>query len=84
LFTTASMRPNRASPASMAARIVSGFSTSSAVTKVPGSSWGVRMVAMTFQPRAANSSAVALPKPDEAPVMRTVFFMGAPPVETVR
>src|SRR5689334_21113105 len=36
-------------------------------------SFGERMVAATFQPRAAKYSAVALPMPLEAPVIRTVL-----------
>jgi hypothetical protein len=32
------------------------------------------MVASTFQPRSRNSFAVSRPKPDEQPVIRTVFM----------
>src|SRR5258706_7796756 len=35
---------------------------------------GLRIVAITFQPLAANSFAVALPNPVEAPVMKIVFI----------
>ena len=36
--------------------------------------FGERIVAATFQPRSAKSSAVALPMPLEAPVIRTVLL----------
>jgi hypothetical protein len=39
------------------------------------SAW--RRVATTFQPRRAKCRAVALLKPDEVPVIKTVFFMPA-------
>jgi hypothetical protein len=35
------------------------------------------MVAATFHPRSAKSSAAALPIPLEAPVMRTVLVVGS-------
>jgi len=35
---------------------------------------GARIVAMTFQPLAANNVAAALPMPEEQPVMSTVFI----------
>ncbi len=38
---------------------------------------GVRMVAMTFQPRSRNSRAVSSPKPEEQPVISTVCIVYA-------
>ena len=36
---------------------------------------GVRMVAMTCQSRCRKYEAISRPKPDEQPVMRTVFML---------
>jgi hypothetical protein len=49
----------------------SSFSPESWLSSVSLS--GLRIVAMTFQPFEANSWAVALPSPEEAPVMKIVF-----------
>lgn len=68
-------------PAAMAAPTLSGSSTSRRVTRTvspaerPVAAAGSRIVATTFQPRAANSAAIRAPKPEEAPVMRTVLAM---------
>ena len=37
--------------------------------------FGSRIVAITFQPLAANNFAVALPNPVDAPVMKIVFVI---------
>jgi hypothetical protein len=80
LLTRTSICPNRAIPSATALATLVGSVTSSAVTSsrsLASNSVGLgdRMVAITFQPRARNIAALALPKPEEHPVIRTVEVM---------
>jgi hypothetical protein len=75
LLTSTSSGP----AASTAARMLCASVTSSGRMRSLGdagsrSARGVRMVATTFQSRARKYLAISRPKPDEQPVIRTVFM----------
>jgi hypothetical protein len=75
LLTSASTGPARSTARAMlSASVTSSGSMRDYSQAGSKSSRGLRMVAMTAQPRSRNILAVSGPKPDEAPVMRMVFM----------